>query len=324
VIPLKLFKETKKKRVVAIGELLVELIPDHPEGKLHAPGTIIKTASGSSGIFACAVAKLGCESGFIGQIGKDELSRFVQNVVAMQGVDISKVIVAEEGQIGLSFVEYLENGRNFQFYRKDSVGSQLNEDGIDEQYIKKSAAIHYSGMLLELSDSMRAACNKAVEVAKANDVIVSFDPNIRKELLKKEGAVERLRLAIRKADVISPTLEEAQFITEETEIDKIIEKLHTMGPRVVVITRDEAGAVYSCGGKKVVQEGMKVNAIDPTGAGDTFAAALITGILNGWNLSQIACFTNCAGGLATTKQGTIGLALPTLDEVKGFVELPES
>lgn len=323
MIPLKLFTATNKQRIVAIGELLVELIPSQPDGKLEAPGSMIKTASGSSGIFICAVAKLGRESGFIGQLGQDKLSQFVKEMVAKQGVDISKVKIAEEGQIGLAFVEYLEHGRNFQFYRENSVGSQLNEDGVDEQYIKESAAIHYSGMLLELSDSMRAACNKAVAIAKANQVIVSFDPNIRKELLKKAGAIERLKLAISNADVISPTLEEAQFITGEEEIDKVIERLHIMGPTVVVITRDEKGAIYSCGGTKITQEGRKVNAVDPTGAGDTFAAALITGILNGWDLHKIALFTNCAGALATTTQGTIGLALPTLEQVKSFMDVPE-
>ena len=146
MIPKNLLKYNKKDRIITIGELLVEFVPCTPDGKLNQPGDMVKTASGSSGIFAAAVGRLGNQSGFIGQIGRDLLSQFVINVVEKQGVDTQYIKVVDEGKIGLSFVEYTESGRNFQYYRDSSVGSLLDEDGVDAEYITNSAVLHYPGM----------------------------------------------------------------------------------------------------------------------------------------------------------------------------------
>lgn len=308
-----------KGKIIAIGELLVDLIPVDPKLRLHEEGAVLKTASGSSGIFACANAKIGDRAAFIGKIGHDPLSRFVYNVIRREGVDVSHVVTGE-GQIGLAFPEVLENGRAFQYYRNNSVGSKFGPEDIDEEYIRQASAIHYSGMLLELSESMRGACQKAVEIAKNSNVMVSFDPNIRKEVVKSEDAKKRLYQGIASADVIAPTLEEAQFVTGLTEIKEIFEELHRQGPQIIALTRDKDGAVLSDGKEIVWVSGTRVDAIDPTGAGDTFASMLVYGIQENWNLEKTAVYCNCAGSLAVTKQGSIGRALPTMAEVEAMAE----
>ena len=130
-------------KIISIGELLVEFIPVNPTLRLHEEGSILKTASGSSGIFACANAKICDRAAFIGKIGPDALSQFVIGVMEREGVDISRVVTGE-GQIGLSFLENLEHGRNFEYYRKNSVGSKFGPEDIDEEYIRNASAIHYS------------------------------------------------------------------------------------------------------------------------------------------------------------------------------------
>lgn len=302
-------------KIISIGELLVEFIPVQPRLRLFEEGSIIKTASGSSGIFACANAQICDRAAFIGKIGPDPLSKFVYDVMEHQGVDISRVVTGD-GQIGLAFLENLENGRNFEYYRNNSVGSQFGPEDVDEDYIRSASAIHYSGMLLELSDSMRAACHKCVEIAKDEGVMISFDPNIRKEVLKSQDAVQRLYEGIESADLIAPTLEEAKFITGLTEEKEIFEELHKRGPKVIALTKDKDGAVLSDGKQIVSVGGTGVEAVDPTGAGDTFASMLVYGVQAGWNLEKIAVYCNCAGGLAVTKQGSIGRALPSLKEVE--------
>jgi len=303
-------------KILAIGELLVDFIPSRQGLKIHECGEIIKTASGSSGIFACAVNNFSKNAGFIGKIGKDSLSQLVFNIIKEQGVDVSRVIISDEGQIGLAFIEYTEFGRNYQFYRNDSVGSKLSPEELDVEYISHAFAIHYSGMLLELPPQMQASCIRAVEIARENGVLVSFDPNIRKEMIKTSSALDRLRNSVSTADIISPTLEEAEFITGETDIKKILSALHHMGPVVVALTRDKRGAILSCNGEVICEDGIDIKATDPTGAGDAFSAALISGIQQGLPLDKLAKFCNCAGALTTTKQGTIGMALPTLQDVE--------
>lgn len=307
-------------KIVSIGELLVEFIPVEPTLKISEEGSILKTASGSSGIFACANAKICDRAAFIGKIGQDHLSEFVYNIMKREGVDISHVVKSDDGQIGLSFLENLETGRNFQYYRSRSVGSTFGPEDIDEEYIRKASAIHYSGMLLELSESMREACKTCVKIAREAGVMVSFDPNIRKEVMKSDAAKQRLYEGIKNADVIAPTFEEAKFVTGLEDPLEILEELHSLGPQVIALTRDKDGAIVSDGNKVVFVEGMSVDAIDPTGAGDTFASMLIYGIQEGWELEKIAVYCNCAGSLAVTKQGSIGRALPTLEEVEALVK----
>lgn len=129
-------------------------------------------------------------------------------------------------------------------------------------------------MLLELNDSMRQSCFRAVELAKQNHVLFSFDPNLRKELRNDAQMRQRMMQMLSMADVIEPTLEEARIITGCTAISDVLRALHAAGPRLVVLTRDKDGALFSFDGQVLSAEGIDVPVVDPTGAGDTFAAAL--------------------------------------------------
>lgn len=302
--------------ILALGELLIDLIPGRDGMRMEDEGPVIKTASGSAGIFACAAALLGGNSGFIGKVGRDSLSRMATHTLREQGVDISRLVQSEEGQLGLAFLEYLPDGRNYQYYRKNSVGSTLCAADLDEDYIASAFAIHFPGMLLELTAEMRGACQRAVEIARAHGVLVSFDPNIRRELTGNEEARERMLWAVRSADMVAPTLEEGRIVTGEQEIGAVLRALHAMGPRIVALTRDKDGAVLSRDGLVAFAPGIDQPPIDPTGAGDTLAAALCVGVREGMELARLACFCNCAGTLAIRHKGAIGMALPTRAEVE--------
>ncbi len=306
--------------ILALGELLIDLIPGRDGMRMEDEGPVIKTASGSAGIFACAAALLGGNSGFIGKVGRDSLSRMATHTLHQQGVDISHLVQAEEGQLGLAFLEYLPDGRNYQYYRKNSVGSTLCAADLDEEYIASAFAIHFPGMLLELTSEMRSACQRAVEIARAHGVLVSFDPNIRRELTRNEEARERMLWAVRSADVVAPTLEEGRIVTGEQEIGAVLRALHAMGPRVVALTRDKDGAVLSRDGMVAFAPGIDQPPIDPTGAGDTLAAALCVGLRENMDLARLACFCNCAGTLAIRHKGAIGMALPTRVQVEELMD----
>jgi len=307
--------EKKHDMILSLGELLVDLVPDKEDMLIQDAGPVIKTASGSAGIFACAAALLGKNGGFIGKVGKDSLSRLVTNTLRSQGVDMSHVIESEEGQIGLAFIEYLPERRNYQYYRRYSVGSLLSAEDLDEEYIAKAFAVHFPGMLLELTPQMRGACERLMEIARKHKVLLSFDPNIRSELSENEGAKQRLMKAVSMADVVAPTLKEGQMITGKENIGEVLRALHDMGPRIVALTRDKDGLVLSRDGQVVFVDGIDEKPIDPTGAGDTLAAALCVGLRENMPLVELGCFCNCAGTLVITKKGAIGMALPTRAEV---------
>ena len=318
-----LFPQAKRTgRILVLGELLLDFIPTQSGMRLCEPGTVVKTVSGSAGIFACAAAALGAQCGFVGRVGKDPFSRLAVQTVAQAGVDTSLVVESEEGQIGLAFIEYLPEGRNYQYYRSQSAGSRLCAGDLDEKAIAQAQILHLPGMLLELNETMREACFAAVEMARRHDVLISFDPNIRKELSGDSGAIERLRRMTSYADIIKPTLEEARLLTGEHEIPAILQRLHGMGPRLVAVSRDKQGALLSAGGEEAAAPGIDVPVVDPTGAGDSFAAALCRCVQRTSTLEEAARFCNCVGTLVCTRRGAIGMAIPSLAEAEALMRSP--
>jgi len=306
-------------RILSLGELLVDLIPVEPGGRIDQAGPVLKTASGSAGIFACAAAALGGESAFLGKVGKDALSRMAFETLRATGVDMSRVIVSDEGQIGLAFIEYLPNGsRNYEYYRTRSVGSLYRKEELNLNDMEGTFALHFPGMLLELSPELRETSLYAAQIAKQSGVLLSFDPNIRFELSHTES-LNRLNAVIQMADIIAPTLVEGRLITGCESTGDVLRALHAMGPSIVALTQDKDGAAVSSGGTVALCSGIDVPVVDPTGAGDTFAAALIVALQKKMTLEETALFCNCAGTLVVTKRGAIGHAIPTLEEVNALM-----
>ena len=216
----------KSGTIFSLGELLVDLIPVEDGGRIEKTGAVLKVASGSAGIFACAVAALGASSGFLGKVGKDALSRMVYSTVREAGVDMDHVVVSNEGQIGLAFIEYLPDGkRNYEYYRSRSVGSLYRASELDTDALGGAFALHFPGMLLDLTPELRETSLLAARAAKEKGALLSFDPNIRAELNSRES-LERMISVIRMADVIAPTLAEGQMITGKTSTGDVLRALH--------------------------------------------------------------------------------------------------
>lgn len=310
----------KSGTIFSLGELLVDLIPVEDGGRIEKTGAVLKVASGSAGIFACAVAALDANSGFLGKVGKDALSRMVYTTVREAGVNMDHVVVSDEGQIGLAFIEYLPDGkRNYEYYRSRSVGSLYRASELDTDALDGAFALHFPGMLLDLTPELREASLFAARTAKEKGALLSFDPNIRAELNSRES-LERMISVIRMADVIAPTLTEGRMITGKHSTGDVLRALHEMGPSVVSLTQDKDGAAVSMAGEVALCDGIDVPVIDPTGAGDTFAAALVVALQRGMTLADMALFCNCAGTLVVTKRGAIGQAIPTLSEVDALMK----
>ena len=307
-------------KILALGELLVDLIPAREQMLIRDTGPVLKTASGSAGIFACAASRLGAPVGFIGKVGRDPLSLMVTEAIRKEGVDTGCLAVSEEGQIGLAFLEYTQSGRNYQYYRSDSVGSRLCADDVKESEISRAFALHFPGMLLELNPSMREACLYAAKLAVKHGVWLSFDPNIRREVMRDEEAKKRLLDVIRQADIISPTLEEGRQLTGQQHPGDVLRALLDLGPQTVALTMDRDGALLYSRGRVIRAFPAPVTEVDPTGAGDTFAAALCVGLREEMDPERLAMFCSAAGALAVTRRGAIGMALPAREEVDALVQ----
>ena len=87
-------------RVLVLGELLLDFVPCDSDMRLSQPGTVLKTVSGSSGIYACAAAGFGLDCSFIGKVGSDPFSQLALSSIASRGVRTDAVVRSDSGQLG--------------------------------------------------------------------------------------------------------------------------------------------------------------------------------------------------------------------------------
>jgi len=292
--------------IICLGELLVEIMRsdiDLPHGTLGASykGPF---PSGAPAIFIDSAARMGkpfnISTGYIGVIGNDEFGECIIEKLKKDGVDISQIRTDNLKHTGIAFNQYNSDGSRKFIFAAGAAGETSPND-IDEEYLKGIKSLHIMGSALSISENSREACYKAIDLAKKVNpmVIVSFDPNLRPEMLNIKKILEICKPVLEATDILLPSGEEAEMLAGVNGEIQACKKLLEKGPKIVILKQGKDGAtIFS----KENSEGLKVpgfNAkeIDPTGAGDSFGGAFIVGILNEWNLKRITTFANAVGAL---------------------------
>ena len=307
-------------KVITIGEALVEIMrpragqPLDTTGEFHGP-----FASGAPAIFAVAAARLGLSTAFIGAVGEDAFGRFLQARFAAETVDSSGLQYPPGYSTGAAFVAYDDTGgREFVFHIRQAACGQLSADLIPVGLFEDVSWLHISGSTIFLNENSRAACQKAMDLVINQGGKISLDPNLRPELMPFDEASKVLAPFLAAADLLLPTESEARELTGESEIARAVQALTAKQDAIVVLKRGPSGCSIWQNEKRLDVPGFVVEEKDPTGAGDCFSAAFITGLETGWPLEQSGRFANAAGALAVTQFGPMEGA-PTRYQVENFL-----
>lgn len=300
--------------VLSIGEALVEFMP--PAGETMRSALMWERfAGGGPATFAAALARFGRPAALVTRVGEDPFSDYLLDALADEGVDTSLVRRMADRQIGLCFHEIVDGKANLLFHRRDTPATELSPDDLPGGVIESAAAVHAAGTTLQISDTARDAVVGALERARAAGVPVSFDPNLR-TILGARAAQEAMEQCMRLADLVSPSLREARALTGEEDPVDAARALRAFGPRWVAVTLAAAGCVLLGDDDQPLHvPGCAVDVVEPTGSGDVHAAALLHGMLSGWDLERAGRYANAAGALAVTARGHLGPALPTTDAI---------
>jgi sugar/nucleoside kinase (ribokinase family) len=303
--------------VISIGEALVEVMRPTVGQPLDRPGDFQGPfASGAPAIFAVAAARLGASVGFIGSVGDDAFGRLLRARLVAEGVDIAQMQIAPERTTSVAFVAYASDGsREFVFHLRHAAAGALDADQIDPAYFRGVDWLHLSGSAVALSPASRAACRRTLDLTLAAGGRLSFDPNLRPELMPLDEARETLAPYLAAADVLVPTAAEARALTGETDDDAAARVLLSDHDCVILLKRGAAGCTLFAAEDRLDVPGFAVDEVDPTGAGDCFNAAVLIGLETGWPFERVARFANAAGALAVTRQGPMEGA-PTPSEVE--------
>jgi 2-dehydro-3-deoxygluconokinase len=300
-----------------MGEPMLELNQRRPaaagEEALYLQGH-----GGDTSNAAIAAARNGASAGYVTAIGLDAPGDSFMELWAREGVDASTVARDEAAPTGLYIVTHDRDGHHFTFYRAGSAASRMAPRDVPEQAIRGARMLHVSGISQAISASACDAVFHAIEVAKAAGVGVSYDTNLRLALWPKARAAAVIHAAVARADVALPSLEDARVLTGLGEPDAIADFYLRLGCPLVLLKLGAEGVLVAAPARRERVGGFRVEAVDATGAGDTFAGSFLARHLAGDDPFAAARYANAAAALSTTGYGAVA-PIPRPDAVEALL-----
>ncbi|WP_339061141.1 sugar kinase [Tepidibacillus marianensis] len=305
---------------MTIGEILVEIMAKGIDQKFSQTGEFIGPyPSGAPAIFIDQAAKIGSDTGIISKIGNDDFGLMNLNRLEKDGVNVKSISITNEGSTGVAFVTYKNNGdRDFIFHLKDSASGLISVDDVREEYFDDCNYFHVMGSSL-FNENIRLAIKKGIEICKKKGKQISFDPNIRKEILKDEVIKEFIYYVLDQSNIFLPGIDELELLSETNDEGKSVKNLLEKGIDYIVVKKGSKGCSAYSRETSFVVEPLKVREVDPTGAGDCFAGTFISCMNKGFGFRKSVMYANTAGALAVTKKGPME-GNTTLEQLKEFVK----
>ena len=334
--------------VVTLGELLIDLVPagSATPGRAAGPSAaawptdadrFLRAAGGAPANVAMALAKLGRRSALVGAVGDDPFGRFLLAELRTAGV-YSGAVATVPQLTALAVVTLSEEGdREFVFYRENAAHDHLAPTHVDAAFAGQAlagAAIVHLGSNLFATEPAAAASWRALELASQRGLLVSFDVNYRAAFWPtEEAAREDIERLLPRADIVKLSADELLFLrgsASRAAAASFAEELLTTGARLVCVTLGAAGTWYFCAAGDGAVPAPAVTAVDTTGAGDAFMAAVLAAAdadPSTWSdaeATRLALQRACAyAALSTTSPGA-GPSYLTLDEFERRCETAAS
>ncbi|MDG6896227.1 aminoimidazole riboside kinase [Volucribacter amazonae] len=303
-------------KIWVTGDAVVDLIPD---GEQH----YLKCAGGAPANVAVGVSRLGCQSAFIGRVGKDPLGEFMRNTLKAEKVNTEHLILDPQQRTSTVIVG-LDNGeRSFTFMVNPSADQFLQV--ADLPNFQANEWLHCCSIAL-INNPSREATFEAIRRIKSVGGFFSFDPNLRESLWSSfEEMKNVVNQAIALADVIKLSEEELTLLTDTDNLQEGFNKIIALHPeKLIIITLGKEGALYHINGQQNTIKGKAIQPIDTTGAGDAFVGGLLAGLSQhqDWQkmdtLEKIIRQANACGALATTAKGAMS-ALPNQQQLATYL-----
>lgn len=302
------------KPILVAGYALIDLV--------HRPTGAQAATGGSPFNVALALARLGAPVRFLGAFGRDAHGLALRRALANAGADLSLAIDSDK-PTPVVHVEPDETGSPR--YRFALAGSAFETPLVWPDGAAAPAIHLHAGSTTALDDINGPGMLEALGRARGR-MSTSFDPNLRPALLgPRDEVARRVEERVRLADIVKASEEDLAWLHPGRTPDSIAEEWARTGPRLVVLTRGADGASAWAGGARLDTAGLPVKVLDTVGAGDTFMAALLHGMMGDGALGSSATpipqpalrtwldLANSAAALVCTRAGCDP---PTLAEVE--------
>ena len=312
--------------VTALGEVLIDFT-DHG---VSANGMKLfeRNPGGAPANVLVALKKLGHDVAFIGKVGKDMHGDFLRKTIESNGIDCTGLISDPNFFTTLAFVALDENGdRSFSFARKPGADTQLAVEDLPLDVLNNTKVFHVGSLSLT-DEPARSATVEALKVAKKAGAVMSYDPNYRDSLwTSAEAASEQMKSILPYMDLIKISAEECPLVTSHAKAEDAAAELLAGGASVVVVTLDADGAFVATKDGARIVESFRVEAVDTTGAGDSFWGGFLAAFCESGmtpqevtidDAAKFARFGNAVASLCVRTRGAIP-AMPERSAVEALL-----
>ncbi|MDF2646185.1 MAG: 5-dehydro-2-deoxygluconokinase [Paenibacillus sp.] len=321
------FPQSKPLDFVAIGRLCIDLNANEINRPMEETMTFTKYVGGSPANITIGMARLGMKTAFIGKIANDQMGRFIADYLERNNIETTNVVTDNTGAVtGLAFTEIKSPSEcSILMYRDNVADLLLTPAEVQESLIAEAKVLLISGTALAQSPS-REAVFQALEYAKKHGVVIIFDLDYRPYTWKtSEETAVYYNLAAEKCDIILGTREEfdmmERFENNPEKNDRITAaKWFDYSAKIVIIKHGKEGSIaYTQDGVGHRAKSFPAKVVKTFGAGDSYAAGFIYGLMQGWTIEKSMEYGSAAACIVISSHSCSD-AMPTTDQVNDYIE----
>lgn len=319
-------------RVYAVGELLIDFTAMEENVSVQEAKAFAKHPGGAPANAAVAVARLGGQSAFVGCVGHDPFGEFLVDALRAYQVNVDYVERTTESPTTLAFVARRSGEPDYCFVRSPGADVFLSEKMAETLPLTASDVVHMGSNSLAEEPIYSSVKRIATRIGEAGGWL-SLDVNLRPAFWSEpELAKARLAPLLPEARLVKCNEAELLWLTGESDLEAALRAIRGRTEAVVICTLGGSGSLVSAPQwqEPLRVEGFRVQAVDATGAGDTFIGAILYQLqkdrvqssdLYGLDEQQWTTyiqFASAAAAISVTRTGAM-TSMPTRAEVLGFM-----
>jgi 5-dehydro-2-deoxygluconokinase len=310
----------KARNFLVIGRVGMDLSPDPAGSRTRDASSMMVAMGGSSANIAAGLVKLGCKAALVTKVSDDAVGWYCLNQLDHYGVDRSHVQkITGEYRTSLAVYETRVEEHQSVIYRNNAADFQMDLADVEAVDYTRYGALITAGTVFAAEPS-RSASFRAFELARAAGLPIIFDvdyrpyswpsPQVAEEVLSRAGAM---------ADVIVGNDEEFGFMAGGLEkgLGKARE-LAGSSAAIVVYKMGPDGAVTFADGDEIRTGIYPVEALKPTGAGDSFMAGLLASLSEGRDIRDAVLRGSACASIVVSRPGCAP-AMPDTQELEAFL-----
>ena len=305
--------------VALFGEAMMLLVADQP-GPIEHASVFHKRTAGAETNVAIGLARLGLKVGWASRLGTDSMGRALIATMKGEGIDCSHVVCDATQRTGFQFKGRVTDGSDppVEYHRKGSAASHMGPDDVDVEWLRSARHLHATGVFPAISESSLRAALRTMDVMRTAGRTISFDTNLRPTLWESTEVMRHwINALASRADWVLPGIEEGSILTGHDKAEDIARFYRQRGASLVVVKLGKDGAYFddAVAGTGHVAGFPVEKVVDTVGAGDGFAAGVVSALLDGLDVREAV---RRGAWIAARAVQTLGdtEGLPTRDELR--------